>query len=130
MHPSMRMISLHAIAYGLAYLIVAIAFVGLMGIINKLMGKPFLYEWKSRLFWFTFTLVVGALFDLVPRGLQVFAGVPAGVLLLVVVLWIFVKPPTRKRKHDARGDESLSLNGRPSDEDMATAALLGPPRGR
>ncbi|MDQ2798944.1 MAG: hypothetical protein M3Y13_04795 [Armatimonadota bacterium] len=98
----MKTIIIHAIAYGLAYLLLAVLFVGCMGVVNKLMHKPFLNRWKNYLLWFTFSLASGWLLDLVPRKLLMIVGVPAGMVLLAVVLWVFVKYPSYKQKRVQR----------------------------
>ncbi len=109
----MKTIILHIIAYGMTYLLLAVAFTGSMGIANRLMHKPFLDQWRSHLFWFTLSLATGCLLDFLPRRLLSVIGVPAGVVLLAIAVWVFAKYPSREQRHDARGDKSLSLNERP-----------------
>lgn len=126
----MRTIILHAMAYGLTYILLAALFVGCMGLLNKLLHKPFLDRWKDRLFWFTLSIAEGLLVDLIPRNLLFVVGVPAGFLLLAVVVWVFAKYPSREQRHDARGDESLSLNVHPLDEASSKQTPTTPSEGR
>ena len=126
----MRTIILHAMAYGLTYILIAALFVGCMGLLNKLLHKPFLGRWKDRLFWFTFSLMSGWLVDLVPRHLLMIACIPAGAVLLAVVVWVFAKYPSCEQRHDARGDKSLSLNVRPLDEASCKQTPTTPSEGR
>jgi len=89
----MKLLLMHAIAYSLTYLLLAMAFLGLVGVINRLFHQHYFDQWRGRLFWFTCTLLVGWLVDLVPGKLQVIIGIPAGLVLLAVVIWVFVKYP-------------------------------------
>jgi hypothetical protein len=89
----MRTIILHIIAYSLIYAVFVALLLGVVGVVNRLFHKPFFDDWCGRLFWSTFTLLVGWLIDLVPGKLQVIIGVPAGLILLAVVIWVFVKYP-------------------------------------
>jgi len=75
------------------YLLSAAAFLGLMGMLNCIFHKPYFYQWRGRLFWFAFMLLVGWLVDLVPGRFLFIVGIPAGFILLAAVIWVFVKYP-------------------------------------
>jgi len=89
----MKTVIIHIIAYGLTYLLLATAFLGMFAVVNRLFHKPPLNQWKSRLFWFTFSLIIGCIFDLVPGNLRITIAVPAGLILIGVVIWVFVTHP-------------------------------------
>ena len=94
----MKLLLVHTIAYCLTYFLLATVFLGLVGGINRLLHKPYFDQWCGRLKWFTFTLLVGWFFDLVPGKLQILFGVSAGLVLLAVVIWVFVKYPRHPSK--------------------------------
>ena len=90
----MKTVITHIIAYGLMYLFLATSFLGALAVINRLLfHKALLNQWKSRLFWFTFSLIVGCIFDLVPGNLKVTVAAASGLMLLGAVIWVFVKHP-------------------------------------
>jgi len=58
----MKTVITHIIAYGLTYLLLATSFLGALAVINRLLfHKALLNQWKSRLFWFTFSLIAGCI---------------------------------------------------------------------
>ncbi len=91
----MKLILLHIIVYAVVYAASVALIVGIMGAINLLFHKPFTDRWRHYLSSVALVLGVGMLVDLIPPRLLFAVGLPAGVLLLGVILWVFIKYPHR-----------------------------------
>ncbi len=102
----MKLILLHIVVCAVVY-VVAVAFVvGIMGVVNLLFRKPFTDRWRHYLSSVALALGVGMLVDLLPRRLLFAVGLPAGAILLGVVLWVFIKYPGVPARRESTSDKN------------------------
>lgn len=96
----MKTIFLHAVSYGLTYILLSVIFLSVIGVVNQISHKPFFYHWRDRLVFITLILSVNCLVDLFPRNILIIVGIFAGATLLVGVVWFFIKCPSRLPKQE------------------------------
>lgn len=89
----MKLILLHILVYVLVYIVTVVVSVGIIGSINLLLRKPLLDRWRHYLSSVALVLGIGLLVDLIPRRLLFGVGLPTGVILIGIIIWVFIKYP-------------------------------------
>ena len=97
---------MHILVYAVVYVASVALIAGIMGIINLLFHKPFLDRWRHCLSSAALVLGMGMLVDLIPRRLLFAVGLPAGAILLGVVLWVFIKYPGVPARQESTSDKN------------------------
>ena len=85
----MKLILLHVLIHWVVYFACVALILGIMGVVNLLFRKPFRDRWRHNLSHVAVLLMVGLLIDLIPHRLLFAVGLPASVLLLGVIIWVF-----------------------------------------